>query len=236
MKLERKIKLIAVLNIAFVSLAGSAFGQYEGVWGYGIEVEGTGANAANAGVPTLYALNTSGGAYLTPTGSAATLNQTSWGNGTAYAPALNLGTFNPSAGNTLTLLGGAMLTYQGGGDTVEPNVVLEYAIDPIGSEGNWVGSDVLNLSQSGVAGAAGNYLWSDESQNVNLLSGLGNGTYVLETYGLANSSIGILYENNGGANYGAEFTVVPEPSTSELAIAGGLGIIMYLRTKFSLRH
>jgi hypothetical protein len=236
MKLERKMKSLAAINFAILCFAGSAFGQYEGVWGYGIEVNGTGASAANSGVATLYALNDSGGTYLTPTGSSATLDQSSWGNGTAYTPVLNLGTFNPSAGDTLTLLGGSMLTYQGGGDTVEPNVVLEYAIDPIGTEGHWVGSDVLNLNQTGVASAAGNMRWSDESQDVNLLSGLSAGTYVLETYGLANSSVGILYENNGGGNYGAEFTVTPEPSTFGLAIAGGLGMMAFLRRQVSARH
>jgi hypothetical protein len=229
MKLDKKLKSLATLNVAILCFAGTAFGQYEGIYGYGIELDGTSANAANSGIATLYALNDGGTTSLTPTGSSATLDQSSWDNGTVAAPVLNLGTFNPSAGNTLTLLGGSMLTYQGGGDVVEPNVVLEYAIDPIGTEGNWAGSDVLPLTQSGVASTPGNMRWSDESQTVNLLNGLSAGTYVLETYALANSSVGILYENNGGGNYGAEFTVVPEPSSWALAIVGGCGMLTFLR-------
>jgi hypothetical protein len=218
------VKTLIALEIAFACFAISAFGQYEGIYGYGIELEGNGAGAANSGIVTLYALNDGGATSLTPTGSSATLNQTSWDNGTALIPILNLGTFNPSAGDTLILSGGSMLTYQGGGDVVESNVVLEYAIDKIGAEGKWVGSDVLPLNQSGVAGASGNMRWSDETQSVNLLSGLAPGTYVLETYGLANSSIGVLYENNNVSNYGAEFTVVPDTSAWNSSLPRGTNL------------
>jgi hypothetical protein len=111
------------------------------------------------------------------------------------------------------------------------NIVLEYAIDTLGTEGNWIGSDALPLNQSGVAATPGNLRLSDESQTVNLLTGLAPGTYVLETYALATSNIGTLYENNGGGNFGAEFIVVPGPSSLALAAVGGLGLLGTLRKR-----
>lgn len=212
-------QILLALTFALVCAANSALAQYAGIFGYGLELKGTGAGALNSGITTLYALNNGGTTRLEPLGSSATLDQTSWANGTPSSPVLNLGTFNPGAGDTLTLLGGVMLTYQGGGATVGTAVYLNYAIDPVGGPyGQWLGNGLLGLNEANVAGANGDMRWSNESLNVNLLSGLAPGTYVLESYGYANSSVGDQYANNGGGNYGAIFTVapVPEPSTLPL--------------------
>ena len=211
MKKQPNQKLLA-LTIAIICSASSALAQYDGIFGYGLELKGTGANALNSGITTLYALDNGGTTRLLPVGSSATLNQTSWSNGTPEAPIMNLGTFYPGAGDSLTLKGGSMLTYQGGGATVGNSIYLNYAIDPLqGPYGNWVGNDLLGVNQINVNGTTGDTRWSDESLSVNLLSGLSRGTYVLESYGYANSSLGDLYASDGGSNYGATFNVNPGP-------------------------
>jgi|HubBroStandDraft_2_1064218.scaffolds.fasta_scaffold158225_2 hypothetical protein len=232
MKSKLNISIIA-LSFIIAGSANSAFAQYAGTFGYGMELNGTGAGALSSGITTLYALDNGGTTRLLPAGSSATLNQSSWADGTTAAPVLNLGTFNPGAGDTLTLLGGAMLTYQGGGGTVSVSY-LNYAVDPVGGPYNTYGPGIqLNLTTSNVAGNTGDTLWSDELASVNLLSGLAPGTYDLQSYGYAGSSVGNLYENNGGGNYGATFTVVatPEPSTLALAVLGGLAMTTSLRRR-----
>src|SRR5271154_1751717 len=118
MKSQMNIKIILALGFIIAGSVSSTYAQYAGPFGYGIELKGTGAGALNSGVTTLYALDNGGTTRLLPLGSSATLDQTSWANGSTTSPVLNLGTFNPGAGDTLTLLGGSMLTYQGAGAVV----------------------------------------------------------------------------------------------------------------------
>jgi hypothetical protein len=234
MKKQKNLKAILALTLVIACSASSAFAQYAGIFGYGLELNGTGSGALNSGIATLYALNNGGTTRLTPLGTTAILDQISWANGSASSPVLNLGTFNPGAGDTLTLLGGSMLTYQGGGATVGSAVYLNYAIEPVGGPyGQWVGNGLLGLNESNVAGATGDMRWANESLNVNLLTGLTPGTYVLESYGYANSTVGDQYANNGGGNYGAVFTVasVPEPSTLALAAMGGVAVTILFRRR-----
>jgi hypothetical protein len=70
---------------------------------------------------------------LTPTGSSAKLDQTSWANGSEAAPILNLGTFNPALGNTLTLTGGSLLTFKNGGSDVTGAFLDFRTFQPVGS-------------------------------------------------------------------------------------------------------
>lgn len=66
----------------------------------------------------------------------------------------------------------------------------------------------------------------------NVLSGLTAGNYTLEVYSeISTNSVdapATIANNNGGANYKASFTVVPEPSS---ALLGGLGAIALLRRR-----
>ena len=224
------------LLLAFIiaSAATSAFAQNAGIFGYGIELLGTGTGALNSGVTTLYALNNGGTTRLLPLGSTATLNQTSWGNGSEASPVLNLGTFVPGAGDTLTLLGGAMLTFQNGGATVGSNIKLNYRVSPSGGPlSSFPSGLLLGLNESNVNGTTGDMRWSDESKSIDLLAGLTPGTYILGSYGLASTSLGTKFANNGGANYGAYFTVeaVPEPSTLAVAGLGGLAMMALIRRR-----
>jgi hypothetical protein len=231
-------KTFPVLTFAIACLASSAYAQYAGTFGYGLELDGTGTGAVNSGVTTLYALNNGGTTRLTPLGSSAVLNQTSWLSSpeSGSGPTFSLGTFNPGAGDTLDLQGASMLTYQGGGATVGTAVYLNYRISPLsGPLSSWPGGTLLGLNESNVAGNSGDTRWSNESISINLLNGLSPGTYILGTYGYASSTVGDQYVSNGGLNYGATFTVVatPEPATMALAGLGGLATTLLLRRRQS---
>ena len=77
-------------------------------------------------------------------------------------------------------------------------------------------------------GDGGDQKWDKVDQNVNLLTGLSNGNYTLEVFAKATSTDGDHFSNNGGANYKASFTVIPEPSA---ALLGSLGVLALLRRR-----
>jgi hypothetical protein len=54
----------------------------------------------------------------------------------------------------------------------------------------------------------------------NVLNGLSAGNYTLEVYSEINTSGGPVANNNSGANYKANFTVVPEPSAATMGLIG----------------
>ena len=209
MRLNIKIIIATSFMVGFASSSAYAQAAYAGPFGFGIELKGTGANATNSGITTLYAFDNGGTTRLLPSGSVATLNQTGWANGSADSPALKLGTFNPGAGDTLALIGGSMLTYQGNGAIIT-NSCFNYAI------GSFVPGIRLLLDEVNIGGTSGDTRWSYESAGVNLLAGLTNGTYVLQCYGCAGSSLGNLYENNGGGNFKATFAVTSTPRLANL--------------------
>jgi hypothetical protein len=185
----------------------------------------------NSGITTLYALDNSGTTRLLPLGSSATLDMTHWLSSPEQGggPTFNLGTFNLNAGDMLTLNGASMLTYQGGGD-IASSSYLNYRISPLsGPFSSFVPGDALGLNESNVAGQPGDIRWSTESLNRNLLIGLAPGTYILGTYGYVNDA-GNQYASDGGLNFGATFTVVPEPTS---AVILGLGCLVMT---FRRRH
>ena len=99
MKNQMNIPKLLALAGTFICSAGVASAGYFGQFGYGLEISANGTS-------TFYGLNAWPTAPLLPTGSTATLDNTSWANGSEAVPVLNLGSFNPSAGNTLILNGG----------------------------------------------------------------------------------------------------------------------------------
>lgn len=135
----------------------------------------------------------------------------------------SLGTFNVVTGDTLTLDGAEVLTFKNGGSDVT-GALLGYAID--GSFGTEKG---LAFNEDNVNGNTGDQRWySDSTADVNLLSGLSVGTHTLTVYYHATTSDGDKFENNGGGNFTASFTVVPEPSSLMMMLSSGLFGTFYL--------
>lgn len=231
MKNQMNIPKLLALAGTFICSAGVASAGYFGQFGYGLEISANGTS-------TFYGLNAWPTAPLLPTGSTATLDNTSWANGSEAVPVLNLGSFNPSAGNTLILKGGSELLYADVGSG-------GYA------SGGYINYRVFSgTGPAAVAGAPGfapgQFMAVDVSLggndtrvavqglNIDLLAGLTPGTYTLGSYGFGygNSdavSGAATYANNGGANYGAYFTVVPEPACATLLGLGCLAIILRRR-------
>jgi hypothetical protein len=216
----KKFGLVLVAgSLTFFNLSAYAG---SGIFGSGVEL-----NANGALTNTLYALNDSGGTRLKPVGSTATLDETSWANGSEAVPVLNLGTFNPGAGNSLTLTGGALLTFKNGGSDVT-GAFLDFRVFPAGSPSGLFTEFSLPFNEDNVAGNTGDQRWASETQSFNLLSGLPNGSYELGVFLRETSTDGGAFSSNGGANYGATFQVVPEPSTW---VAGAMALVgcFYLR-------
>jgi len=84
----------------------------------------------------------------------------------------------------------------------------------------------------------GDQQWGGDSQGANadpielsssVFSGLTNGTYTLEVYSQITTNgvnaAATIFNNNGGANFTATFTLVPEPSRAMLACLGLVGLI-----------
>jgi hypothetical protein len=226
-----KLKLIAFVA-ALAATAGTSYAS-SGTFGFGIELDGTGALATNSGTTTLYALDNSGTTRLLPiepanTGSPSTASlSTSWTSAsTAASPSFNLGTFVYGS-NSLVLTGGSILTYKNGGSDVT-GADLEYTVYAVGNSPGSFTQVNLPFNQDNVNSSSGDQRWATESVSTNLLSGLNPGNYVLNVYGFASSTDGTLYESNTGANFAAGFTVVPEPSTWAMMF-GGLGILVGLQ-------
>ncbi len=125
---------------------------------------------------------------------------------------VNFGIFNPSLGQTFTLTGGEADTFKNGASDVTA-AFLNFRIYPTGSpSGSFTG---LNLPYNSELGG-GDQKWQTTSALTNLLTGLSNGNYTLDVYVNSNTNEGDQYLNNGGANYTATFSVVPEPSSFAL--------------------
>jgi hypothetical protein len=218
----RKLALATVISLG----ASSLFAQ-SGTFGSGVELNANGAGN------TLYALDNGGTTRLTPVGSTATLDQTSWANGSEAAPVLNLGTFNPGAGQSLTLNGGSLLTFKTGNSDVTA-AFLDYRVFLTGGGPSGSFTEIsLPFNEDNVNGTTGDQRWADESQTANLLSGLTPGNYTLGVFLRENSTDGGAFSSNGGANYGATFTVVPEPGTIISFLSGSslLGAMMFIRRR-----
>jgi hypothetical protein len=218
-----KRKLLAFALILAAS-TGTGF-AYSGIYGFGVELDGTGAQAANSGTLTLYGLwyNTD----LTPPSSSATLSS-AWGTSSGTGvPTYNLGTFVYGQ-NTLTLTGFSMDTYKGSGSDVT-GASLYYSLT--GNSGPYIPVGWNSESDLSDGGSSQNQVWSNQSLSTNLLTGLNPGTYTIDIYGEAFTSDGNSYANNGNPNYVATFTVVPEPSTWAMMFGGLVALVGFQRLR-----
>jgi len=242
-----KLKLLAfALILAACSGTGFAQSPYAGIYGFGIEIDGTGTGATNSGQLTLYAVQNNSDLAI----SGPTLDSSDWTSASpGSSPTFSLGTFTQGSGATLTLAGGSMDTFKGnGGDVDAAN--LFYSIGAV-STSNLNGADAGSYTQinspggfnfgTNLSSGSGNQLWDYQSASVNLLAGLSPGTYEISVYGneLDNTGgggfeSGAAYANNGGggANYGATFTIAPaatpEPSTWAMML-GGVGLLVCIQ-------
>ncbi|MGB0774254.1 MAG: PEP-CTERM sorting domain-containing protein [Akkermansiaceae bacterium] len=147
----------------------------------------------------------------------------------------DLGTFDVGNGDTMTISGGEALTFKNGLSDVF-NAKLNYSIQAVGGGTFFTELDLSFTANSSFTSAAngsnytngGDQQWSD-SFSIDALSGLANGDYEIVIFTKASSSDGDHFHNNGGTNYNATFTVVPEPSSSALMGLGGLALILRRR-------
>lgn len=228
-------KLIPLLILAIVSVlsTGPVFGQ-AGIF------TGTMGISANGGPLSWYPL----------------VSQTN--NGPGLFGGANLGTFDISIGQTLSLAGAEGLIFKNanaGADVM--SVTLDYRIFlTAGSPGAFLLAPRDFTSQSGIGSgsvtdANGNVFtpgagfqnqkWANNPGGspipLNLLTGLTNGNYTLEVFfaGTTNGQGGAasnIFLNNGAANYKATFSIVPEPSSFTL-LAGPalLGAWFFIRRR-----
>ena len=224
----------SLLFLALALVAGHSYGQGSGIFGDGIEITGFGNGATNNAVTTIYPMNTNDPGDLPPTGSTATLSTSFLG--TVAAPTPNLGTF--SSTDQLTLNGGSILTYQYGNSagTVTDAVTgatINYQIEDAAN--NYFSGFMpltLTFNANGIGGAASSMRFSTETAGINLLAGLAPGTYTLNIYNSSTftqtdatttpptTSTGTNYDSNSGNDYGATFTVAPEPGTVSVLLIG----------------
>lgn len=191
------------------------------------------AHAQQVGIFQSYIVTSQNGTFNAST-SAGTGGNTQFGpasNGGAGAlgssegSAVNLGTYNIYF-NTLTLNGQVLTFKNGGGDVTQ--AFFNYRIYPTGSASGSFNQVALGFSSDrsfndigGVnyGGAPnGDQLWANNPSPVDLLaasgfSGIGSQQYTLEVFFSANTNQGAIFNNLGGGNFFATFTVVPEPST-----------------------
>ncbi len=121
---------------------------------------------------------------------------------------LNLGVF--SCVNSLVIKGGQNKTYKNGTDDIL-NGYLHYRVYKNGTDPNLVGFTSINLGFDINLNGSGDQQWTNAGVNTNILQGLADGTYTIEVYSSADFTYsggsGTHYQNVGGANYKATFTV-----------------------------
>ena len=147
----------------------------------------------------------------------------------------NLGIFSLS--DTLEITNASLLTFKNSGGDVT-GAQLQYRVYEVGdTPGSF---SIVNLGFGSNApatdlggnnfGGSGDQEWRGLSGGpVNLLGGItGNGNYQVEIFYLASTNEGNRPSDNGGANFKATFTVVPEPA---VALLGGIGLLILLRRR-----
>ena len=215
MKTRASLKFLA-LALAAVSFAGLGHNAYAGAGIFGSD-DGL---RLNGGAFTFYENSLQGDGRHNPLVSG----------GVTASPTLvttglpaSLGSFNPFAGDSLLLIGGEALTFKSGATDVT-GAFVNYSID-----GGSFSSISLTFNEDNVNGTANDQRWANTNFSIDLLAGQSLGTHTLSFYVSATTNGDgadlVVYDNAGGANFNTSFTVVPEPSTWAMMLAG-LGVLV----------
>jgi len=201
----KKFLTAAVLSVAF---SAGAFAQSAGIFGsyIGININGGGNSWYGA---------------------------QEWGTDIQNFGSANLGTINLNTGS-LTISGFQVQTFKGGGGDVT-GVNLRYRVYQQSTTpgsfntitAGFIANAPFTAAQGSQASNGGDQNWglNPPGSYANLLGGLtANATYNVEVYSEAFTSVGTQFSNNGGANYIATFTAVPEPSTYALLAMGAVAL------------
>ena len=140
----------------------------------------------------------------------------------------SFGSFNPSAGGTLNLTGAEIDTWKNGGSDVTGTTAFYriYSGSPSGSftalNVNWTANATFADASGSSYSGSGDQKWAGSSawNPLNILAGLSNGNYTLESYLTASSTDGTLYANADGSNFKATFSVIPESASTLLGVVG----------------
>lgn len=138
----------------------------------------------------------------------------------------NLGTFNVD--DTL-FLSGEQKSFKNSGTDVTSHTLF-WSVSGTGGSG----SGSLAYSFEADLGGGDQRWGAANSGNItsNILSGLSAGDYTLSVWSRITTNgtdaATEIFNNQGGSNYNATFTVVPEPSA---ALLGGLGMLFLLRRR-----
>jgi MYXO-CTERM domain-containing protein len=138
------------------------------------------------------------------------------------------GSYNPGAGGVLNLTGAEVLTFKGGSPDDVTGAKINYRIYSAGfPSGSFTPVSIFFTANATFADAAGtsytnggDQKWSNGVSSTNLLTGLSNGNYELDIYLEASTNTGTAFSNNGGSNFKATFSVVPEPTSAALGLIG----------------
>ena len=140
----------------------------------------------------------------------------------------NLGSFNPVF-NSLILNGGEVNTFKHSPGDVT-GAFLDYRVWTTGNPAGSFIERTVPFTSNDPNGV--DQKWSMIADNRNVLSGLANDNYTLEIYFRASGNQGDVFDNRGGPNYQATFSVVPEPTNTALGMFGALAAAGFVVRKY----
>lgn len=136
--------------------------------------------------------------------------------------------------NSLVLSGASVLTYKNtGGDVTGAQVwwFVDGGFGGSGIEGISFGNEIPATDPLGnTYNTTGDQNWQG-SLNTDVADGLAPGNHTLSLFYRMTSNEGEYFDPNGGPNYTASFTIVPEPSSLLLGLAGLIGLAVVRRRR-----
>lgn len=141
----------------------------------------------------------------------------------------NLGTF--TVGASTLRMGGQQRSFKNNSTDVTSHSI-SWRVWSVTPSGSFI---TVNMPFQFNIGGGGDQQWGGDTQgsnadpieiSTNVLAGLTNGLYTLEVFSQINTN-GVnaatsIFNNVGGSNYRATFTVIPEPATAALGLVGSL--------------